>query len=115
MSASRRTRRRRGLRPIGPALVALVDALQADSGETVEIRISADTVAAIARIDARDNGSLNPPELHPASEAATAVVTVDRATAERWLVQAWRAVGEGLLAPAHAQELSDQLAPRGAA
>jgi hypothetical protein len=41
-------------------------------------------------------------------------VTVERLIAERWNTHAWQAVGEGLVTPADAQALSDQLTPRGA-
>ena len=116
MSAERRTerRRRRALRPIGPAVLELVETLKGDGEDRIEIHVSAKLAAAIARIDVRDRGSLAA-SAHPAHEASAATVTVDRVTAQRWSSQAWRAVGEGLLAPADAQALSDQLAPRGAA
>jgi hypothetical protein len=52
---------------------------------------------------------------HLAHAAATRTVTVDRATLEHWTAHAWQAVAEGLLAPPHAQALSDLLEPRGAA
>ena len=73
----------------------------------MEIRLSPRTAAAITRLDARD--------AHSAHAAAAAPVVVDRMTAERWRALAWRAVGEGLLAPAEAQAVSDLLEPRGAA
>ncbi|MDP1847013.1 MAG: hypothetical protein Q8K79_04395 [Solirubrobacteraceae bacterium] len=114
MTAEHRThgRRRRALRPIGPAVLELVETLKDESDETIEIHLSAELAAAIARIDARDRGALNASASHP---AASRTMTVDRSTARRWSSQAWRAVGEGRVAPAEAQALSDQLAPRGAA
>lgn len=99
--------RRSTLRPIGPAVAALVHTLHPADRELVEIRLSPRTAAAITRLDPRD--------AHSAHAAAVAPVVVDRMTAERWRVLAWRAVGEGLLAPADAQAVSDLLEPRGAA
>ena len=115
MSAQRRTeqRRRRTLRPIGPAVQELVDTLKGGDGETVEIRLSPALASAIAHTDPQ--ASPNGQRPHPAHEAAARTVTVDRATAQQWSARAWRAVGEGLVTPAEAQALSDQLAPRGAA
>ena len=114
MSAQRRTeqRRRRTLRPVGPVVQELVDTLRGGDGETVEIRLSPRLVAAIAHSDPAQRAT---PNAHPAYDAAARTVTVDRATAQHWSSQAWRAVGEGLVTPAEAQALSDQLAPRGAA
>ena len=115
MTAQRRTeQRRRALRPVGPAVLELVDALK-PRREIVEIRLSAKLAAAIAELDARDVAPLNGSAAQPAHAAVAATVSVERRTAERWNVQAWRAVGAGLVAPAEAQALSDQLAPRGAA
>lgn len=115
MTTPRRAqRRRRAPRPIGPAVLELVDALKPER-EIVEIRLSARLAAAIAEIDARDVPPLNTSATQTAHPAAAAIVSVERRTAERWNVQAWRAVGEGLIMPAEAQSLSDQLAPRGAA
>ena len=115
MSAQRRTEhRRRALRPVGPAVLELVDALKPD-GDIVEIRLSAKLAAAIAEIHARDVAPLNGSPAQPGHDVCAATVCVERLTAERWNVQAWRAVGEGLVMPAEAQALSDQLAPRGAA
>lgn len=115
MTAQRRTQpRRRALRPVGPAVLELVDSLKPD-GEIVEIRLSPRLAAAIAEIDARDVVPLDASAARPAHAAPTVTVAVERLTAERWNIQAWRAVGEGLVAPAEAQALSDQLAPRGAA
>ena len=110
MSSARRTerrQRRRAPRLVGPAVLDLVEALAHSADETVELRLSTTLASLIARMDAGD-----PP---PQSADRTATVTVDRATAERWEAHAWRAVGEGLVAAAEAQHLSDQLAPRGAA
>lgn len=115
MSTRRRTeQRRRAPRPVGPAVRDLVDSLQ-PQGEIVEIRLSPVLAAAIAHSDARPRGSQNALRSHPAHEAAARTVTVDCATAQRWSSLAWRAAGEGLVTPAEAQALSDQLAPRGAA
>ena len=116
MSAQRRTdpRRRRTLRPVGPAVQELVDTLTG-GGETVEIRLSPRLAAAIAHSDARQRASPDGSRSDPAYQVAARTVTVDRATAQQWSSQAWRAVGEGLVTPAEAQALSDQLAPRGAA
>ena len=115
MTAQRRTQpRRRALRPVGPAVLQLVDSLKPD-GEIVELRLSPKLAAAIAEIDARDVAPLNASAAQPAHAAAAATVSVERSTAERWNAQAWRAVGEGLVAPDEALALSDQLAPRGAA
>lgn len=94
-------------------MAEFVASLQRDPDQTVEIRLSAKLATAIARGDARAGTSLDRP--HPAQEAVMTSVTVERATAQRWSEQAWRAVGEGRIAPAEAQALSDQLAPRGAA
>jgi hypothetical protein len=115
MSAQRRTaRRRRALRPVGPAVLKLVDSIKPDA-EIVEIRLSAKLAAAIAEIDARDTAPLQRSGAGPTHAVPTATVPVERLTAERWNAQAWRAVGEGLVGPAEAQALSDQLTPRGAA
>lgn len=118
MTAQRRiARRRRALRPVGPAVLELVASLTPDA-EIVEIRLSAKLAAAIAEIDARDVAPINASAVQPAHAAVAALaatVSVQRVTAERWNVQAWRAVAEGLVTPAEAQALSDQLAPRGAA
>ena len=115
MTARRRTeRRRRALRPVGPAVLELVDALKPE-GEIVEIRLSAKLAAAIAELNARDAAPLNGSAEQPARAAAATTISVERLTAERWNAQAWRAAGEGLVTPAEAQALSDQLAPRGAA
>ena len=112
MSAQRRTeQRRRALRPVGPAVLELVDSLKPE-GEIIEIRLSAKLAAAIAELNARDVAPLNTSAAQP---RYAATVSVERLIAERWNVQAWRAVGEGLVTPAEAQALSDQLAPRGAA
>jgi hypothetical protein len=116
MSAQRRTeQRRRALRPVGPAVLELVDSLKPEEREIVEVRLSARLAAAIAAIDARDAAPLHRPEGQPTQAGPAAIVAVERPTAERWAAQAWRAVGEGLVAAAEAQALSDQLAPRGAA
>ena len=116
MSAQRRTeRRRRTLRPVGPAVQELVDTLTGGVGETVEIRLSPRLAAAIAHSDPRQRATPDGSRSHPAYQAAARTVTVDRATAQQWSSQAWRAVGERLVTPAEAQALSDQLAPRGAA
>ena len=115
MTAQRRTeQRRRALRPVGPAVLELVDALKPE-GDIVEIRLSAKLAAAIAEINARDVAPLNGSAAQPAHDVCAATVCVERLTAERWNVHAWRAAGEGLVTPAEAQSLSDQLAPRGAA
>ena len=116
MTAPRRTHqpRRGALRPVGPAVLELVDALK-PKREIVEIRLSAKLAAAIAELNARDAAPPNASAARPAHAAAAATVSVARLTAERWSVQAWRAVGEGLVTPAEAQALTDQLAPRGAA
>ena len=114
MSAQRRTeQRRRALRPVGPAVLELVAALKPEA-QIVEIRLSAKLAAAIAEINARDVAPLKS-AAQAAHAAGAATVSVERLTAERWNAQAWRAVGEGLVTPAEAQALSDQLAPRGAA
>ena len=117
MSATRRTepRRRRALRLVGPSVLELVASLKNDEEQTVDIRLTAKLAAAIARVDAHGDASLAACGADPVCGAATTTVTVDRATAERWNEAAWRAVGEGLVAPAEAQALSDQLTPRGAA
>ena len=115
MTAPRRTeQRRRALRPVGPAVLQLVDALKPEA-QIIEIRLSAKLAAAIAEITARDVAPLNGSAAQAAHAAGAATVSVERLTAERWNAQAWRAVGEGLVTPAEAQALSDQLAPRGAA
>jgi len=116
MSAPHDPRRawRRAPRPIGPAVLELVRGLRADE-EAVEVRLSAMSAAAIVHIDMRRRGALGPPDTHAAFAAVGRSATVDRATAQRWRDDAWQAVGEGLLAPADAQALSDQLEPRGAA
>lgn len=108
-------RRRSTLRPIGPAVAELVDALHTAPGELVELQLSTRTAAAIARLDARDHAAVMPYGAHPAHAVTAAPVAVDRGTAERWRALAWRAVGEGLIAPAEAQAVSDLLEPRGAA
>ena len=114
MTAQRRTeQRRRVLRPVGPAVLELVATLKPEA-EIVEIRLSAKLAAAIAEIDARDEAPINASAVQPAHGVGAGTVSVERPTAERWSVQAWRAVGEGLVAPAEAQALTDQLAPRGA-
>ena len=95
-------------------MLKLVDSLKPE-GDIVEIRLSAKLAAAIAEINARDVAPLNGSAAQPAHDACAATVSVERRTAERWNVQAWRAVGAGLVTPAEAQALSDQLAPRGAA
>ena len=94
-------------------MLELVATLQ--QHDSVEIRLAARTAAAIARIDARRNATLAPDLTHPAWAAVERSVTVTRTTASRWRDDAWQAVGEGLIAPADAQALSDQLEPRGAA
>lgn len=115
MTAPRRTeQRRRALRPVGPAVLELVAALKPEA-QIVEIRLSAKLAWAIAEINARDAAAIEPSTAQPAHAAFAATVSVERLTAERWIAQAWRAVGEGLVRPAEAQALSDQLAPRGAA
>ncbi len=108
-------RRRSTLRPIGPAVAELLDTLHPADRDLVEIRLSPRTAAAITRLDARDGAVVAAHDAHPAHAAAAAPVVVDRMTAERWRTLAWRAVGEGLLAPAEAQAVSDLLEPRGAA
>ena len=95
-------------------MLKLVDSVKPET-EIVEIRLSAKLAAAIAEIDARDAAPLHPSGAGPTHAVLAATVAVERLTAERWNAQAWRAVGEGLVAPAEAQALSDQLAPRGAA
>lgn len=117
MTPARRStpRRRSTLRPIGPAVAELVDTLRPAEHELVEIRLSPRAAAAIARLDARDGGAVLAHDAHPAHAAAAAPVVVDRTTAERWRALAWRAAGEGLIAPAEAQAVSDLLEPRGAA
>jgi hypothetical protein len=107
--------RRRAPRLIGPAVLNLVRTLQRVDGDAVEIRLSTQTAAAIARIDARHSALLVPHGIHPAYAAVARNVAVDRATATRWSAHAWQAVGEGLVASADAQALSDQIEPRGAA
>ena len=115
MTARRRTeRRRRALRPVGPAVLELVAALKPEE-EIVEIRLSAKLAAAIAELNARDTAPPNASAAQPAHRALATTVSVERLTAERWNARAWQAVGEGLITPAEAQALSDQLAPRGAA
>jgi hypothetical protein len=115
MTAQRRAeQRRRVLRPVGPAVLELVESLTLDA-EIVEICLSAKLAAVIAEIEARDVAAPNVPGVQPAHAACAATVSVERLTAERWNAQAWRAVGDGLVAPAEAQALTDQLAPRGAA
>lgn len=116
MTAQRRTQpRRRALRPVGPAVLELVDSLKPEDGEIVEIRLSPKLAAAIAEINARDIAPLDACAAPPTRAPVVTTVAVERITAERWNAQAWRAVGEGLVAPAEAQALTDQLAPRGAA
>lgn len=117
MSAARRTepRRRRALRLVGPSVLELVASLKNDEEQTVDIRLTAKLAAAIARVDAHGDASLAACAADPVCGAATTTVTVDRSIAQRWNEAAWRAVGEGLVAPAEAQALSDQLTPRGAA
>jgi hypothetical protein len=116
MSAARRTERgrRRALRLVGPSVLELVASLNNDEEQTVDIRLTAKLAAAIARADAHGDASLAACDADPVC-GGTTTVTVDRATAERWSEAAWQAVGEGLVAPAEAQALSDQLTPRGAA
>ena len=114
MSSARRTgrrQRRRAPRLVGPAVLDLVATLAHRPDETVELRLSA---ALAALIDTVEGASAYAPRPQQPSGARAASVTVDRATAERWEAQAWRAVGEGRVAAAEAQHLSDQLAPRGA-
>ncbi|MFP5364310.1 MAG: hypothetical protein ACLGI5_16440 [Thermoleophilia bacterium] len=106
--------RRRAPRPIGPAVLELVRTPR-DAQDAVEVRLSAMTAPAIVHIDMRRHVALAPPDAHAAFAALARSATVDRATAQRWRDDAWQAVGEGLLAPADAQALSDQLEPRGAA
>jgi hypothetical protein len=96
-------------------VLELVASLKDDEEQTVDIQLSAKLAAAIARVDAHGDASLAASGADPVCGAATTTVTVDRATAERWNEAAWQAVGEGLVAPAEAQALSDQLTPRGAA
>jgi hypothetical protein len=117
VSATRRTqpRRRRALRLVGPSVLELVASLKNDEEQTVDIRLTAKLAAAIARVDAHRGASLAACGADPVCGAGIATVTVDRATAERWNEAACRAVGEGLVAPAEAQALSDQLTPRGEA
>jgi hypothetical protein len=95
-------------------VLKLVDSVKPDT-EIVEIRLSAKLAAAIAEIDARDTAPLHRSGTGPTQAAPAATVAVERRIAERWNAQAWRAVGEGWVAPAEAQALSDQLTPRGAA
>jgi hypothetical protein len=85
----------------------LVATLERSADETVELSLSTTLASLITPMDAGDP--------HSQSAARTATVTVDRATAARWEAHAWRAVGEGKVAAAEAQHLSDQLTPRGAA
>ena len=101
----------RAPRRIGPAVLQLVSELQID--DALEISLSARAAAAIDRIDARRAESRRDGEDPYAAVAEP--ISVDRATATRWHRNAWQAVSEGLLAPAEAQALSDQLEPRGAA
>lgn len=102
----------RAPRRIGPAVLQLVSELQIDE-PVLEISLSARAAAAIDRIDARRAESRRGGEDPYAAVAEP--VRVDPATASRWHTNAWLAVSEGLLAPAEAQALSDQLEPRGAA
>ena len=113
MNQQRRSHRR-APRLIGPAVLDLVQTLRRDAA-IIEIRLSAQTATAIARIDARTSGCLQTHDAHPARAAVGRGASVERATALRWRDQAWQAVGEGLLAAADAQALSDQLEPHGAA
>ena len=107
-------RRRSTLRPIGPAVAELVATLHTEKGE-LDVRLSPRTAAAIARLEAYDAAALLPEREHPARAATAASVAVDRETAVRWRSLAWRAVAEGLIAPADAQAVSDMLESRGAA
>lgn len=108
--------RKSTLRPIGRAVAELVETLRPAEHELVEIRLSPRAAAAITRLDARDRATVVVAhDAHRAHAAAAAPIAVDRTTAERWRALAWRAVGEGLIAPAEAQAISDLLEPRGAA
>ncbi|MDQ3723411.1 MAG: hypothetical protein M3376_10175 [Actinomycetota bacterium] len=99
-------------RRIGPAVLQLVSELQVDE-PVIEISLSVRAAAAIDRIDARRAESRRGGEDPYAAVAEP--IRVDPTTASRWHANAWQAVSEGLLAPAEAQALSDQLEPRGAA
>lgn len=112
--APRTAGRRRAPRLIGPAVAELVATLRRDPA-TFEIRLSAKTAEAIARLDARASGAPAAHDAHAAWSAVGRAATVEHATALRWRERAWQAVGEGRRAPADAQALSDRLEPRGAA
>jgi hypothetical protein len=96
-------------------VLELVSTLRSEHDDAVDVRLSAMTAAAIVHIEARRHGALAPHDTHAAFAAVGRSATVGRATAQRWRDDAWQAVGEGLLAPADAQALNDQLEPRGAA
>lgn len=117
MSSARRTDRgqpRRAPRLVGPAVLDLVEAL-ARSEESIEVWLSPTLATAIAVVGARNSASDDGSRTQSPQHTGAMTVTVDRVTAERWEAQAWRAVGEGLVAATDAQALSDQLGPRGAA
>jgi hypothetical protein len=118
VSSARRTerrQRRRALRLVGPAVLDLVEALARSDEEIIEVWLSPTLATAIALVGARNSSSHAVSRTHSPEHAGAMTVTADRVTAEGWEAQAWRAVGEGLVAATEAQALSDQLAPRGAA
>ena len=117
--ASARGQRRRAPRLLTAALVELLRAHRpppstADD-EHVWICLTPATAAAIARIAARRDGSIESYREHPAHEATQQPIRVATATAADWRQDAWQAAGEGLIAITDALALCAQIDPPGAA
>lgn len=116
--ASARGQRRRAPRPLTAALVELLRAHRPPTtadDEHVWICLTPATAAAIARIAARRDGSIESYREHPAHEATRQPIRVTAATAADWRRDAWQAAGEGLIAITDALALCAQIDPSGAA
>lgn len=116
--ASARRHRRRAPRPLTAALVELLRACRPATtagDEHIWICLTPATAAAIARIAARRDGSIESYRKHPAHEATQQPIRVAAATAADWRQDAWQAAGEGLIAITDALALCAQIDPSGAA
>ena len=116
--ASARGQRRRAPRPLIAALVELLRACRPATtagDEHVWICLTPATAAAIARIAARRDGSIESYREHPAHEATQQPIRVAATTAADWRQDAWQAAGEGLIGVTDALALCAQIDPSDAA
>ena len=117
--ASARGQRRRAPRPLTAALVELLRAHRPPPSTTddehVWICLTPATAAAIARIAARRDGSIESYRDHPAHEATHRPTRVAATTAADWRQDAFQAAGEGLIGVTDALALCAQIDPSDAA